>query len=158
MTARVQKARTLSAEYDGSDGVRVGMVSFRGAAHLSAPRLSELALQTLIDVLADPDRRAVLARFLHHARRAPSDAEYYAQNLGLPLDVADVARHLVELRHGGWLHQRPTSYGLLSRLRLDDLELRFPDTMRSLHPPEEMAGHRGSELARIEVRLRELST
>lgn len=134
------------------------MSAFRGAVYLSAPRLSELRLQTLIDVLSEPGCRTVLARFLHDSWQLQGSAEYYAHDLDVPLDLVDVPLYIVELRHGGWLHQRPAAHGLASRLRRDDLELRFPDTMRSLQAPARLIGSRRADAGQIEERLRRLST
>lgn len=133
------------------------MADFSGAVHLSAPRPSDLRLQTLIEVLDDPGCRSVLARFLDDPWQIQGSAEYYAHDLDVPLDLVDVPRYLVELRHGGWLHQRPAAYGLVSRLRRDELELRFPDTIRSLRPAARLLGPRRSDPNRLEAQLRRLS-
>lgn len=133
------------------------MSDFPGASHLSAPRLSELRLQTLIDALAMPASRSVLARFLHDPWHVQGSAEYYAHDLDVPLDLVDVPWYLVDLRHSGWLHQRPSPYGLATRLRRDDLELRFPDTMRALHDASRPIGNRPADIDEIATRLLWLS-
>lgn len=138
-------------------GYLVHMTDLRGVIDLSAPRLSELRLQTLIVVLSAPGCRSVLARFLDDPWQLQGSAEYCAHDLDVSLDLVDVPRYLVKLRHGGWLHQRPAAYGLASRLRRDDLERRFPDTMHSLHAPTRLVGARRPDPARIEVRLRRLA-
>lgn len=138
-------------------GTSENMAGLDGSVRLSAPRLSELRLQALLDVVGDPGCRAVLARFLDDPWQIRGSAEYYAHELDVPLDLVDVPRCLVDLRHGGWLHQRPAAGGLASRLRRDDLELRFPDTMRALHAPARLAGAHRSDPVRIEARLRRLS-
>lgn len=133
------------------------MADFDGAVHLSAPRPSDLRLQTLIDVLHAPGCRAVLARFLDDPWQVQGSAEYYAHDLDVRLDLVDVPKYLVDLRHGGWLHQRPAAFGLVSRLRRDELDLRFPDTMRTLRPPARSVGSSGSDPGKIEARLLRLS-
>ena len=134
------------------------MSYFPGSTYLSAPRLSELRLQALIDVLGTPGHRSVLARFLHDPWHVQGSAEYYAHDLDVPVDFVDVPRHLVDLRHSGWLHQRPATYGLATRLRRSDLELRYPDTMRWLHDSARQFGNPRVDIAQIESRLRQLST
>ncbi|MDN5856136.1 MAG: hypothetical protein L0K86_25490, partial [Actinomycetia bacterium] len=125
---------------------------------LSAPRLSEMRLRVLIEVLDAPAHRSLLARFLHDPWHVQGSAEYFAHDLDVPLDLVDVPRHLVDLRHCGWLHQRPAAYGLATRLRRTDLELRFPDTMRWLHDAGRPFGNRRSDISEIESRLRRLSS
>lgn len=134
------------------------MSYFPGSTYLSAPRLSELRLQTLIDVLDTPAHRSLLARFLHDPWHVQGSAEYYAHDLDVPIDLVDVPRNLVDLRHSGWLHQRPAAYGLATRLRRTDLELRFPDTMGWLHDAARPFGDRRSDISELESRLRQLST
>jgi len=134
------------------------MSDFPGTKYLSAPRLNEMRLQALIDVLDNPGHRSLLARFLHDPWQVQGSAEYYAHDLDVPLDLVDVPRHLVDLRHSGWLHQRPAAYGLATRLRRADLELRYPGTMRWLHDASRPVGDRRSDIVEIESRLRELST
>ena len=132
------------------------MTDPHGAVHLSAPRLSALRLQTLIAVLSDPGCRRVLARLLSDPWQRQGYAEYYAHDLDVALDLVDVPRRLVELRHAGWIHQRPAAYGLVSRLRRDDLELRFPDTMRSLRGSGRSLMRRPMNTEQIEARLEQL--
>lgn len=132
------------------------MPDIPGVADLSAPRLAELRLQTLVESLVHRRARVVLARFLTDSWRSQGRAEHYAHALDLPLDLVEVPRHLVDLRHAGWLHQRPAAYGLLSRLRRDDLYLRFPDTMRSLRVPLRLLGRPAT--ADLEERLRRLAS
>ena len=116
-----------------------------------------MRLQRLLDVTADRDCRVVLARFLDDPWQLQGSAEYFAHDLDVPLDLVDVPHCLVALRHSGWLHQRPAGYGLASRLRRDDLELRFPDTMRSLRLAPELAGERPRDPGGIEAQLRRFS-
>lgn len=131
------------------------MADVRDATHLTAPRLSEMRLQALLDALGTPGRRTVLACFLDDPWRLQGTIEYRTHDLDISSGLADAPRHLAELRHSGWLHQRPTADGLVSRLRRDDLHLRFPDTMRYLHPPAPPGTD--THRADIERRLRRLA-
>lgn len=116
------------------------MADFRHAVDLSAPRLSELRLNRLLAALSDPWSRMLLARFLSDPWQVQGFAEYYAHDLDVDVDSLAVPPRLVELRHAGWLHQGVGRFGLLNRLRRDDLTLRYPDMMGSLREPAHAVG------------------
>ncbi|MGH3358219.1 MAG: hypothetical protein ACRDO7_05415 [Nocardioidaceae bacterium] len=128
----------------------------RDVAQLSAPRLSELRLSRLLAAAGDPDARTLLARLLSDPWQVQGSAEYYAHDLDDDVESIVVPRCLAELRHAGWVHQRVAPGGLLSRLRRDDLTLRYPDVMGSLREPAHLVPYTDS--AWILHRLRALSS
>lgn len=92
------------------------------AVDLPAPET--LQLSQLLEALDSGMRRALLKRLL---RGSPAEHGL----LEHPRHTFDPisAEHTVDLhalRYAGWVHQRPGAEGLLTRLRRDDLDLRFP--------------------------------
>lgn len=128
------------------------------AGRLHAPRPSELTLAGLLTVLRDPACRARLARHLTPIPASWRRIGPALRALGVPNAPRRDNRALAELRYAGWLHQRPTQRGLVTWLRRDDLELRFPDTMRYLTRWVGPLGSCPPGTRRIEDRLRRLSS
>ena len=98
------------------------------AVDLPAP--VRLELSRLLSVLNSGVRRSLLSRLLADEVSDQGILEH-PRSVFAPYGM----RHTLELhvlRHAGWVHQRPGSAGLLTRLRRDDIEMMFPGLLSRL--------------------------
>lgn len=98
---------------------------------LSAPPTGELRLSRLLQALETPACRALLRRLLADAYDIQGLVEHPREFFG-SLSSGRSNLHLHALRYAGWVHQRPGRSGLLTRLRRDDIEARFPGLLAYL--------------------------
>lgn len=116
----------------GRRGTASGMAFKRYAVDLPAPDGARLQMAQLVRVLAHPTRRRMLKRLLADDLDAQGLVEYPSSVFGPVGAWTNTTRHLHQLRYAGWIHQRPGRTGLLTRLRRDDVEARFPGLIRLL--------------------------
>lgn len=102
------------------------------AVDLPAPDPAGLLLPRMIRALDVWPRRNVLVRLLSDSAEEQGLREHPPSAFDQVVRSGHTTCHLHELRYAGWVHQRPGRNGLLTRLRYDDVEARFPRVFEAL--------------------------
>lgn len=100
---------------------------------LPAPDTAALELPLLVAALDSPPCRDLLGRLLADKREEQGLLEHCCAEFTSP-ETANIAAELQKLRRAGWVQQRPGPDGLLTRLRCDDVDLRFAGLLDHLRP------------------------
>jgi DNA-binding transcriptional ArsR family regulator len=93
------------------------------------PAAEDFQLSRVLAALADPHRLATV-RFV--ARNGESWCSQVMQEAGLPMSKSTFSHHLRILREAGVLTKRIEGAKGYTRLRKDDLDLRFPGLIDSI--------------------------
>lgn len=86
------------------------------------PDRDDIQLGEVLAALADPHRRFVVATLA----RLPADTERTCASFNLPVGKASLTHHFRVLRHAGLVRQVDRGNSRTAKLRVDDLEARFP--------------------------------
>jgi DNA-binding transcriptional ArsR family regulator len=100
---------------------------------LPQPPSGEIELAAVLRALAAPVR-------LEIARQLRQRGEATCSALDLPVKVSTVSHHLTEMRQAGLISTRIAGVARPSRLRVDDLESRFPGLLSAVLDAAESAG------------------
>lgn len=101
------------------------MTQRREGTWLPEPDLDGIDVQTVLAALADPVRLRIV-RSLHLVGEATCTA------LDMPVKVSTVSHHMNVLRECGVVSTRLVGTARPSRLRIEDLERRFPGLLTSI--------------------------
>ena len=93
---------------------------------LSEPRRDEIELAPVLAALADPTRLGMVAKL------ATSGDEMSCGSLTTCVTKSTASHHLKVLREAGVISQRPCGVARMNRLRLNDLDARFPGLLPSV--------------------------
>ncbi|WP_066514347.1 ArsR/SmtB family transcription factor [Curtobacterium ammoniigenes] len=93
-----------------------------GLELLPQPSVDELELPVIFDALADPLRLAILHRLLVDAAGAEQSCTW----VGLNRPKSTQTHHFRVLREAGLLEQRLDGLERRTRVRVEDIEARFP--------------------------------
>jgi DNA-binding transcriptional ArsR family regulator len=96
------------------------------ARHLSHPTRSEIELPAVLHALSDPVRLEIV--------RALSECggERRCGTFDVPVTKSTLTHHFRVLREAGVIWQRQEGTARLTRLRVEDLEARFPGVLEPL--------------------------
>lgn len=100
---------------------------------LDGPSTDSLRLAPLLRVLRTAVNRDLLGLLLADEEDDQGLIEHPATTFAR-VGNGEVAQGLTDLRSVGWVHQRPGRSGLLTRLRRDDLDARFPGLCQRVGP------------------------
>src|SRR6185312_15395360 len=87
---------------------------------ITHPALEELELGAVLHALSDPVRLRIVAKLAH------SEGDHTCGSFALPVTKSTCTHHFKVLREAGVIQQRPQGTTRLNRLRLADLDSRFP--------------------------------
>lgn len=108
--------------------VNGGTVPYMPASVETAPELlpqptaAEMDLQTVMDALSDPIRLTIMHRYLVDA----AGGEQACGWVGIDRPKSTLTHHFRVLREAGLLEQRQFGLERRSRVRVDDVQRRFP--------------------------------
>jgi DNA-binding transcriptional ArsR family regulator len=101
-------------------------MSIHGTEQMVHPAREELELGAVLHALSDPVRLMIVAEL---ARR---EGEYTCGSFALPVTKSTCTHHFKVLREAGLIQQRAQGTTRLNRLRLEDLEARFPGLLGTI--------------------------
>lgn len=89
---------------------------------LPQPTVAEMDLPTVMDALSDPIRLTILHRYLIDAAGGERSCGW----VGIDRPKSTLTHHFRVLREAGLLEQRQQGLTRVSRVRVDELQERFP--------------------------------
>ncbi|MET9979086.1 ArsR/SmtB family transcription factor [Streptomyces microflavus] len=101
----------------------VAATSGRRLAH---PSVAEIRLETVLHALADPVRLTIVREL------ADGHADMACIAFDLPVSKSTTTHHFKVLREAGVIRQHYEGTSRMSRLREDDLEVRFPGLLAAV--------------------------
>ncbi|MEQ4721503.1 helix-turn-helix domain-containing protein [Nonomuraea sp. B19D2] len=90
------------------------------------PSVAEVTLQQLLEAVADPVRRSVIAQL------ATAGHDISCGAFDLPVSRSTATHHFNVLREAGIIHQHYQGTTKMNSLRPDDLDARFPGLIQAI--------------------------
>lgn len=92
---------------------------------LSHPEIDEVAVDDVLQALADPTRRTIVRMLI-------ADGDRACGTFGLKVAPSTLSHHFRSLRKAGLIRQHDVGRQRMNTLRLDELDRRFPGLVETI--------------------------